>query len=119
MGYFASSATHDGIIIIFFGITSFLNTINLPMYLVSTRLQEIWRKQGLPAQTETQVLGMDWDTQSDEIHIEHPGITRALPEQPATKRQVLQFTSRFYETLGLFSPVAIVGKVPFQDTWTR
>jgi hypothetical protein len=27
--------------------------------------------------------------------------------------------SRFYDPLGLFSPVALVGKLIFQDTWTR
>jgi len=28
----------------------------------STQLQDVWRIQGLPLQTETQVLGMDWET---------------------------------------------------------
>jgi hypothetical protein len=85
----------------------------------STHLQDTWRTQGLPLQTATQVLGMGWDTQSDTLHVDHIDITRALPERPATKRQVLQITSRFYDPLGLFSPVAIVGKILFQDTWTR
>jgi hypothetical protein len=67
---------------------------------------------------ETQVLGMDWDTQSDTLHTDHTDIIRALSERPATKHQV-QVTSKFYDTLGLFSPVAIVGKILFQDTWTR
>ena len=55
----------------------------------STQLQDMWRTQGLPMQTETQVLRMDWDTQSDPIDIEHTEITQALPERPATERQVL------------------------------
>ena len=107
--------THDDIITIFVEVTSLLNTINLPMYkwaTNSTHLQDIWRTQGLPVQTETQVLDMDWDTQSDTIHIEHTDITRALPER-------LEVTSRFYDPLGSFSPVAIVGKSLFQDTWPR
>jgi hypothetical protein len=70
-------------------------------------------------QTETQVLGVDWDTQSDTLHIDHTDITLALSERPATKRKVLQVTSRFYDPLGFFSPVAIVEKLLFQDTWTR
>ena len=45
--------------------------------------------------------------------------TRTLPERPATKRQVPPVRSRFYDPLGLFSPVALVGKLLFQDTWTR
>ena len=106
MDDFAASATHDNdIITIFFEVTSLMNAVR--------------RTQGLPLQTETQVLGMDWETQSDTIHIDHTDITRALPERPATKRQVLLVKSRFYDPLGLFSPVALVGKFIFQDTWTR
>jgi len=40
-----------------------MNTIHLPMYkwaTYSTHLQEIWRTQGLPLQTEKQDLGVDW-----------------------------------------------------------
>jgi hypothetical protein len=122
MDDFAASATHENDITIFFEVTSLMNTVHLPMYkwaTNSTRLQDIWRTQGLPLQMETQVLGMDRETQSDTIHIDHKDITRALPERPATKRQVLQVTSSFYDPLGLFSPVALVGKLIFQDTWTR
>jgi hypothetical protein len=123
MDDFAASGTHDNdIITIFSEVTSLMNAIHLPMYkwaTNSTHLQDIWWTQGLPLQTETQVLGMDWDTPSDTIHIDHTDITRALPERPATKRQVLHVTSRFYDTLGLFSPVALIGKLLFQDTWTR
>ena len=123
MDDFAASASHDDdVITIFFDVTSLMNTIHLPMCkwaTNSTHLQEIWRTQGLPLHTETQVLGGDWDTQSDTLHIDHTVITRALSERPATKPKVLQVTSRFYDPLGLFSPVAIVGKLLFQDTWTR
>jgi len=120
---FAASATHDNdIITIFFEVTSLTNTVHLPMYKLatkSTHLQDIWRTQGFPLQTETQVLGMDWETQSDTIHLDHTDFSRALPERPATKRQVLQVTSRFYDPLELFSPVALVRKFIFQNTWKR
>jgi len=120
MDDFEASATHDNdVITIFFEVTSLMNTVHLPMYkwsTNSTHLQDIWRSECLQLQTETQVLGMDWETQSDTIHIDHTDITRALPEQPATKRQLQQFTSRFYDPLGLFSPVALGLKLIFQDT---
>jgi len=77
-GRFRASATHD-IITNFLEVTSLLNNIRLPMYkwaTNSTHFQDTWRMQGLPEQTETQVLGMDWETQSDTIHIEHTDITR-------------------------------------------
>jgi hypothetical protein len=103
MDDFVGSATHDNdITSIFFEVTSLMNSVHLPMYkwaTNSTHLEDIWRTKGLPLQTETQVLGMDWEIQSDTIHIDHTNIARALPERPATKRQ-LQVTSRFYDPLG-------------------
>jgi len=119
---FAGSATHDNdIITILFEVTSSMNTIHLPRCkwaTNSTHLQDNWWSQGLPLQVETQVLGVELDTQSDTIHIDHTDITEALPERPATKRQILQVTSRFYNPLILFSLVALLGKLLFQDTWT-
>ena len=53
---FAASASHDDVITIFLEITSLMNTIHPLMYkwaTNSTHLQEIWRTQGLPLQTET------------------------------------------------------------------
>jgi len=121
MDDFAASTAHDNdIIIILFEVSSLMNTVHMPMYkwfTNSTHLQDIWRTQGLPLQMETQVLGMDLEIQSDMIHIDNTDITRAFPERPATMCQVLQVTSRFYDPLGLFSPVALVGKLIFQDTW--
>ena len=122
MDDFAVSATHDDIVTILYEVTSLMNYVHLHMYkwaTNSTHLQDIWRTKGLPLQTETQVLGMDEETQSYTIHIDHMDITRALPERPVTKSQVLQFTSRFYDPLGLFLPVALMGKLIFQYTWTR
>jgi len=120
---FASSVAHDNdIVTIFFEVTSLVNTIHLPMCkwaTNTTHLRDIWWTQGLPLQTETQVLGIDCDTQSETIHIDHTDITRALPERPATKRHVLQVTSSFYDPLGMLSPVAIIGKLISQDTWTE
>ena len=56
----ASASCDDDIVTIFSEVTSLMNTIHLPMYkwaTNSTHLQDIWRTQGLPLQTETQVLG--------------------------------------------------------------
>ena len=110
MDDFAASATHDNDIIIVFEVTSLMNTVHLLIYTGatnSTHLQDICWTQDLPLQTKTQILGTDRETQSDTIHIDHTDITRALPERPATKRQV-QVRSRFYDQLGLFSLVALV-----------
>ena len=42
-----------------------------------------------------------------------------LKEGPTTKRKLLQTKARFYDPLGLFSPMSLVGKMLFQDTWCR
>jgi len=117
---FATSATHDDIITIFFDVTSLMNTVHLPMYQ--------WATYYLLARhlADTRFTVTDGDvsprngleTQSHTTHIDHTDITRALPERPATNRQVLQVTSRFSDPLGLFSPAALVGKLIFQDTST-
>jgi hypothetical protein len=46
-------------------------------------------------------------------------VTGEYVEGPTNKRQVLQTTARFYDTLGLLSPLSVVGKLIFQDTWCR
>jgi len=113
MYVFATSTTNDNdITTTVFEVTSLMNTVHMPMYkwaTNSTHLQDIWRKQGLPLQTETQVLGMNWETQSDTIHIDHTDITRALSERSATK-------------LGLIFASGTRGKTHFPghvDTGTR
>jgi hypothetical protein len=35
---------------------------------------------------------------------------------PATKRKLLQKITRFYDPLGLFSPVSAIGKILFKET---
>ena len=105
-----------------FRFMSLMNSIHLLMYkwsTNSTHLKDIWWIQSLSLQTETHVLGMDWDTQCDTIHIDHTDITRAITELPATKCKILKVTSGFYDPLGQFSLVAPAGKLLFQDTWTR
>jgi len=46
-------------------------------------------------------------------------VTGEYIERPTTNRQVLQITARFYDPLGLMSPVSVVGKLLFQDTFCR
>jgi len=40
-------------------------------------------------------------------------------EVPATKRQLLQTTARFYDPLGIFSPFPAIVKILLQETWCR
>jgi hypothetical protein len=69
--------------------------------------------------TETQVLGTHWNTKTDTFTVDHKNVTNNIRDGPATKRQLLQATARFYDPLGLLSPVSLIAKTLFQDTWSR
>ena len=119
---FVAFAKHDeNIITIFFEVTSLMNTIHLLMYkwvTNSNTCRTFGRRRVADADGDTSPrYGLGHPVR--QIHIDHTDITRAEYERPAPKRQVLHFTSRFYDPLGLFSPVAPVGKLHFQDTRTR
>ena len=53
------------------------------------------------------------------MYIDADEIISKLKEGPTTKRKLLRTMASFYDPLGLFSPVSLVGKVLFQDTWCR
>jgi hypothetical protein len=85
----------------------------------SEQLKAIWRVEGRVIEAQTQVLGVDWNTETDCLRLDPEAISKRLPEEPTTKRRLLQTTARFYDPLGLFSPASVVAKLLFQDTWCR
>jgi hypothetical protein len=62
---------------------------------------------------------VSWDTVRDTLFIDYRDVTDKAQEGSTTKRKLLQATSRFYDPLGLLSPVLITGKLIFQDSWSR
>jgi hypothetical protein len=66
----------------------------------------------------TQVLGVNWDTRSDTLFIDHKSVLEIAQAGPFTKR-LLQAISRLYDPVGLMSPDLITGKLIFQETWCR
>ena len=123
MDDFANSASHDDdITTTFFEVTSLLNTIHLPMdkwATNSTHLQDIWRMQGLPVPTVTQVQGMGWDTQSYTLHIDHIDITRTLPGTTGDQTSSPTNHIKILRPAWTVSTSGDRGKILFQDTWTR
>ena len=67
----------------------------------------------------TQALGVDWNTESDILLVDPRDILDKTTQRPATKRQLLKTTARFYDPLGLFSPVSAIAMILFQETWCR
>jgi hypothetical protein len=123
MDNFAAGAESDsGAITIYYELTALMKVIKFPLAKWASNSEElkaIWRAEGQEIELQTQVLGVNWNTETDCFSIDPEAITNKLPEGPTTKRQLLQATARFYNPLGLYSPVSVVGKLLFQDTWCR
>ncbi|KAJ4430558.1 hypothetical protein ANN_19146 [Periplaneta americana] len=94
--FVASRENDNQVISLYYELTQLMNIFSLPM-----------------------VLGGMWDTSSDTFYIDHRDITETFLEGPTRKRQLLRVTSRFYDILGLLTPISITGKLLFQDTWCR
>jgi hypothetical protein len=109
MDDFAAGAENDnGAITTYYELTALMKLINFPLAKWasnSEQLKSIWRAEGQEIEVQTQVLGVNWNTETDCFSIDHEAIIKRLPERPTTKRQLLQTTARFYDPLGLYSPV--------------
>lgn len=60
------------------------------------------------------VLGVEWDTQSDELVFHFSSLIKLARSLETTKRNVLRITASFYDPLGLISPVTARVKTIFQ-----
>jgi hypothetical protein len=118
----AGAMDSNGVITIYYQLTALMRKISLPMGKWATNsepLKNIWRVSGVDIKSTTQVLGVCWDTVRDTHFTDHRDVTDKTHEGPTTKRQLLQATSRFYDPLGLMSPVLITRKLIFQESWCR
>jgi hypothetical protein len=122
MDDFAAGAENDDCVTnLYYELLNMMNQIRLPMAkwtTISKHLKEVWRTEGVDFKV-TQTLGIDWDTKAYTFLMDPRDVTGEYVEGPTTKRQVLQIMARFYDPLGLLSPVSVVGKLLFQDTWCR
>jgi hypothetical protein len=117
------AGTEDGnaAISLYYELTALMKSIKLPMAKWATNSEElkgIWRAEGQEIQGTTQTLGIDWNTESDTLSVNSTHILDKTKTGPVTKRHLLQ-TAKFYDPLGLFSPVLAAGKILFKETWCR
>ena len=63
---------------------------------------------------ERKVLGVIWDTVSDQIVLRTKELASAAKQIKPSKRQVVSAISRFYDPLGILAPVTLPFKVYFQ-----
>jgi len=81
MDDFAASENEEKLTTIYGQLTAMMNTIHLPMSkwaTNSTTLQIEWQAEGLSTQTETQVLGVDWYSESDTFSLSSSAALKVL-----------------------------------------
>ena len=89
----------NGGISIYYELTALMKT-KLPMAKWATSCQELketCKADGQEVQRTTQALGLDCNTETDTLSVDPRDILDKTREGPATKRQLLQTTARFYD----------------------
>jgi hypothetical protein len=120
--FVAGTEDENDVNVIYYQLSALTRKYSFPMGKWASNsepLKDIWRTGGLDIKSTTQVLGVGWDTTRDTLYTDHRDVTDKAHEGPLTKGQLLQVTSRFYDPMGLMSPVLITGKLIFQETWRR
>ena len=64
--------------------------------------------------SEVKILGLNWDTMSDELRFEFVSVMEYLKTLPPTKRSVLKLSAKLFDPLGLLSPFVVNIKIWFQ-----
>ena len=77
--------------------------------------------QGLSSNTPidddifVKVLGMNWNTHSNEIIFSFSKLSKYTNSLPLTKRSVLKVTAKIYDPMGFLSPLTVEMKILFQE----
>ncbi|KAF8773551.1 hypothetical protein HNY73_016206 [Argiope bruennichi] len=82
----------------------------------SKNLQVIWELKDIIFKSNTQVLGISWNTTADMFHTD---INESVYQfaVPATKLLLFKIVSRLHDPLCLYAPAIVVGKILFQTMW--
>ncbi|XP_063408858.1 uncharacterized protein LOC134692334 [Mytilus trossulus] len=84
----------------------------------SAKLLELAKEENvLDTDKYTKILGMLWNSRSDEIFYPKRDIPTPELLQHVTKREVLKYSSKIYDPLGLLSPITIRAKIMIQELW--
>ncbi|KAI5631340.1 pao retrotransposon peptidase domain-containing protein [Phthorimaea operculella] len=65
------------------------------------------------------VLGINWDTVSDQLYCNTFNLPAINDIKRVTKRELLSLTQRVFDPIGYTSPVMLVPKLIMQETWRR
>ena len=74
---------------------------------------------GQPGDDKASILGLNWDTDSDEIYFEFEKIIDLAWKLPLTKRSVLKLSAKIFDPLGFLSLFTINLKILFHVLCTN
>ena len=80
----------------------------------STTLKVTNGNQPIP-ESNPRVLGQIWNTSTDQLKIDLTKILDGVNHSNVTKRIILSTTAKFYDPLGLISPIVLMFKLLFQQ----
>jgi hypothetical protein len=66
-------------------------------------------------ESNTRVLGQIWNTSTDQLKIDLTKVLDDVSPKDVTKRIILSTTAKFYDPLGLISPIVLMFKLLFQQ----
>ena len=64
--------------------------------------------------SEVKILGLNWDTMSDELRFEFVSVMEYLKSLPPTKISVLKLSAKLFDPLSLLSPFVVNMNMQFQ-----
>ena len=76
---------------------------------------KVTSKNATCEETIIKVMGVPWDRIEDSLKYDLNNFAKQTPDDTLTKRKLLSTTARFYDPLGLLSPVVLPFKCMFQE----
>ena len=72
-----------------------------------------------PTTKKANLLGVNWNTESDEFLLDFTELIKFARSLPVTKRSLLKWSAKIFDPLGLLSPFVIQMKIMFKELCTQ
>ncbi|GBO08281.1 hypothetical protein AVEN_150243-1 [Araneus ventricosus] len=77
-----------------------------------------WAHTGVRDQESQSVLGIKWDTETDELYCVSPQVDIGFSEI-VSKRKLLSIVNSIYDPIGFTSPATLLPKLLLQEAWNN
>ncbi|GFT20758.1 transposable element Tc1 transposase [Nephila pilipes] len=75
-----------------------------------------WAHTGIKHLESQNVLGLKWDTETDELYCVHPEADMGISDT-ISKRKLLSIVNSIYDPIGFTSPATLLPKLLLQEAW--